>query len=79
MEYSYDTQGNAFLFFIFIVIIGFFIVLAFCFNVVMPFMKDRDYIKREMQRSDEKEYYYWKRELKRLYLSHIPIIGRLFR
>ncbi len=79
MEYSYSTVDNAFLLFIFIVIIGFFILLAYCFNVVMPFIKERNYIKMEMQRSDDKEYRYWKRELKRLYLSHIPIIGRFYR
>ena len=42
-------------------------------------MKARDYIKMEMQRSDGDEYYYWKSELKRLYISHIPILGRFFR
>lgn len=79
MEYSYSTEEDAFLLFVFVVIIGSFVVLAFFINVVMPFMKERDYIKMEMQRSDDEEYYYWKRELRRLYLSHIPIIGRFFR
>ena len=70
---------DTFLIFAFVVIIGFFIVLAVYFNIIAPFMKAREYIKMEMQRSDGNEYYYWKRELKRLYLSHIPIIGRFFR
>ena len=79
MTYSLDNADDTFLIFAFIVIIGLFIVLAFLFNVVMPFIKDRDYIRMEMQRSNDEEYYYWKRELKRLYISHIPIIGRFFR
>ena len=54
-------------------------VFVFYFYVVMPFIEERNYIKMEMQRSDDEEYYYWKRELKRLYLSQIPIIGILFR
>ena len=79
MAYTYDNTEDTFLIFAFVVIIGFFVVLAFYFNVIAPFMKARDYIKMVMQRSDGDEYYYWKRELKRLYISHIPIIGRFFR
>ena len=79
MAYTYDNMEDTFLIFAFVVIIGFFIVLAVYFNIIAPFMKAREYIKMEMQRSDGNEYYYWKRELKRLYLSHIPIIGRFFR
>ena len=62
-----------------IIIIGFFIIFAFYVKVVMPFMQKRDYIKKEIKRSDGEEYYHWKRELKRLYLAHVPIIGRFFR
>ena len=79
MAYTYDNTEDTFLIFAFVVIIVFFIVLVFYFNVIAPFMKARDYIKMEMQRSDGDEYYYWKSELKRLYISHIPIIGRFFR
>ena len=79
MAYTYDNTEDTFLIFAFVVIIGFFIVLAFYFNVIAPFMKARDYIKMEMQRNDGDEYCYWKSELKRLYISHIPIIGRFFR
>ena len=79
MAYTYDNTEDTFLIFAFVLIIGFFIVLAFYINVIAPFMKARDYIKMEMQRSDGDEYYYWKSELKRLYISHIPIIGRFFR
>ena len=79
MAYTYDNTEDTFLIFAFVVIIGFFVVLAFYFNVIAHFMKARNYIKMEMHRSDGNEYYYWKSELKRLYISHIPIIGRFFR
>ena len=79
MTYPLDNTEDTFLIFVFIVIFGFFVVMAFYFNVIAPFMKARDYIKMEMQRSDGNEYYYWKSELKRLYKAHIPIIGRFFR
>ena len=78
MKYSYATREDTFWIFI-LVIIVIFVVLMFCFNEVMSFMQERDYIKMEIKRSNDKEYYYWKRKLKKLYLSHIPIIGRFFR
>ena len=60
--------------------IGFFLFLAFIINFYLPFKEDRDYIKQEMERSfDEEEYRYWQRELKRLYLRSIPLIGRFFK
>ena len=79
MTYTYDNMEETFLIFAFLVIIGIFIVLVLCFNVVAPFIKEREYIKMEMQRSDGDEYDYWKSELKRMYVVHIPIIGRFFR
>lgn len=57
----------------------FFIILAVYFNVIAPFMEKRNRIKMEMQRSDGEEYYYWKGKLKKLYIEHIPIIGRFIR
>ena len=81
MDYSTDTILNdEFLIFIAALIIGLFIILAFIFNIFLPFMEERDYIKMEMQRSyEEEEYRYWRRELKYLYLRSIPIVGKFFR
>ena len=60
--------------------IGVFFILAILLNFYLPFKKDRDYIKMEMERSyGVDEYRYWKRELKQLYLHSIPLIGRFFR
>ena len=45
-------------------------------NIIRPFSEGRRYIKAEMHRAyNESEYRYWKRELKKLYISQIPILG----
>ncbi len=63
-----------------IMIIGTFLLFAYIINVYLPFKEERDYIKMEIARSyRKKEYEYWKRELRRLYLSLIPLLGRFFR
>ncbi len=62
-----------------VAIVIFFVLLVVYFEIIAPLMEDRARIKMEMYRSyDEEEYRYWKRELKRLYLRHIPLIGRFF-
>ena len=61
------------------VIIGFFLFIAFLVNFYIPFKETRDYIKREISRSQEKEERkFWKNEMRKLYLSALPIIGRFF-
>ena len=54
--------------------------VAVWFNSILPFMTERNYIKAEIERSfNDDEYKYWKSELRQLYLSYIPLIGRFFR
>lgn len=65
--------------FIFIVVILFLIVLTFYFKAVAPFVKRRKYIKMEMKRSNGEKYYYWKRELRKLYISRIPFMNKFLR
>ncbi len=61
-------------------IIGVFMIGALFVNIYLPFRKERKYIKMEMARScGEREYRYWQRKLKRLYLQSIPLIGRFFK
>ena len=76
MNYTTDTSSNGETEFVIIaVFIIFLIFIAFFINLYLPFKQDRDYIKAEMSRSHGKEeYLYWKRELKMLYISKIPII-----
>lgn len=79
------NQGKAFLSYteiiivIIIVIIILFFFVAFFINSYLPFMEERKYIKMEIGRTNGSEYRYWKKRLKNLYLSHIPIIRRFFK
>ena len=53
------------------------VVFSIYIRVVIPFLKERDYIKSEIKRSiTGSDYRHWKRELKRLYLLSVPFIGR---
>ena len=81
MDYSTDTLFNyEFLLLIHAMILGSFIVVALFVNFFIPFKEERDYIKMEMERSfEEEEYLYWKRELKMLYISKIPIVRYIVR
>ncbi len=81
MDYSTDTLLNDETGFVIIVVfIISFIVIAFFINSYLPFKKERDYIKIEITRSfEEEEYLYWRRELKMLYISKIPIVGSVVR
>ena len=51
--------------------------IAVYMNIIRPFSEGRRYIKAEIHRAyNESEYRYWKRELKKLYISQIPILGK---
>lgn len=80
MEYSTDIQLNEETGFVTIaVFIIFLLCIAFFKKPYHLFKEERDYIKMEMERSlSEEEYIYWKRELKILYISKIPIIRSVF-
>lgn len=73
--YNDTSNSETLLLCILICIIGLLLIIAFYINVLLPFIKEREYIIMELNRSDEKEYWYWRRKLKILYLSKIPIIG----
>lgn len=48
-------------------------------NTIKPFIRTRSYIKMKIATSDGMKYSYWKKELRKLYISHIPIFGRILR
>ena len=50
------------------------VLIAFIMGVIVPFNETRDFIKMEMNRASGRKYRYWKKELRNLYLSHIPIV-----
>ena len=55
------------------------VLISFVINVLVPFKENRDLIKMEMNRTKGRKHRYWKRELKKLYISHIPIVRWFFR
>lgn len=71
MSYIYGASENTFFIFMVIVIVVVFLLFSFYLNVFVPFMKERRYIKMEMQRSDDEEYKFWKNKLKKLFLKHM--------
>ncbi len=57
----------------------FFAISALYLEVIAPIIDDREYIIMKMRCSSSKEEYdYWRWELRRVYLRHIPIIGRFY-
>lgn len=53
-----------------------FVVAAFIVHFWLPFIKQRNYIKMEIRRSDGEEKKYYERQLKLFYASHIPLVRR---
>lgn len=63
-----------------IIILIFIIAILVQAFIIVPFREERSYIKMEMKRSTDRNIYlFWKRQLKRLYLKSIPIIGRFIK
>ncbi len=52
------------------------IAVGIYWKVVLPFMKEREYILTELERAYDDEYNYWERRLKRLYIRSIPLVGK---
>ncbi len=77
MIYTQNIQDNTIWLLILLICLIFIVFLAFYFNIMKPFTETRDYIKTEMQRTEGEERLFWKNKLKRWYILHIPIIGRL--
>ncbi len=46
-------------------------------KIIIPFNNEKAYIKSEIARSFGRERKYWKRRLKKLYVSAIPLLGKL--
>ena len=61
--------------FMFILIFILVLIALFYIKVWIPFANDKRYIKMEIERSTGKKKDFWKKQLKILYLLHIPIIG----
>lgn len=74
-----DITTDIFLQFLAIILILFFIIviaMKFIMNVYIPFLDEREYIQMEIARNGGSERQHWERELRRLYIGSIPIIGK---
>lgn len=77
-SFEYQNENITLLTFL-VIFILFVVIMIYYFNVVVPFLDKRRYIKMEMNRSDGNEYLRWKSKLKNHYLEHIPLFGRFIR
>ena len=59
-----------------VILIFMIFMVKYIMNVYMPFVDDRDFILLEIRRTHGDERIHWKNELKRLYISQIPFVGR---
>ena len=77
MYYTNDIRTGSMTAFLTIVFLLSAIIVVFGFYWYIPFKEKRKYIKMEISRTKGERQCYWKRELKKLYISQIPIIGNL--
>ena len=70
---------NDAMFYIVIFVVSLFVLgfYAFYVKIIKPLIEKKNSIKEEMLYSHGRERDYWKRELKKFYISCIPIIGKL--
>lgn len=59
-----------------VILIFIILMMKFITCVYLPFADDRDFIKLEIMRSHGNERIHWQHEMKRLYLSMIPLVGK---
>ena len=69
-------ENESMLLFVICIITVLLAAIIWFFRTLLPFMSARVEIKMELSRSRGKEYIFWKRELRRLYVSLIPIVGK---
>lgn len=61
-----------------LIIILLLLIRVFIEFVWVPFSEERLFIKMEIKRTEGEERHFWKKELRRLYIRSIPIIGNLY-
>lgn len=76
---DFNNMENDIFILIALIAVIFIAISLFYLEVIAPIIDERAYIKMKMRCSSSKEEYdYWQWELRRVYLRHIPIIGRFF-
>ena len=75
---EYTAQMNDAMFYIVIFVVSLFVLgfYAFYVKIIKPLIEKKNSIKEEMRYSHGREHAYWKKELKRFYISCIPFIGK---
>ena len=66
---------NSTMYFVCVLII-FYILSVILYFLTKAFRENGRYIKGEIKRSSGERRLYWKKELKKHYVSHIPIVGK---
>ena len=74
-----NTQRNEFIIFQIVMVLLIIVLTIYYFRKVVPIMREAKRIKAEINRCTGDERKYWQKKLKKLYLSNIPFIGKLFR
>ena len=82
MEYTHMENIYSFDFLAFILAGILFLLLLFSLALVenfKEFIEERRYLKMEIKNSGNSTVRYWKRELRWLYITHIPFLGSILR
>ena len=64
---------------IFLIMLVFVLLTKYYLNTVVPFRRERNYLKSEINRSQGRERRYWENKLKEHYLYNTPVIGGILR
>ena len=75
-DYSFGEKPTDFLIALVVLAFGLLLVMMYYYMVCIPLAREIREIKNEIKTSSGRERAYWKKELKKLYLSYIPIIGK---
>lgn len=62
-----------------IIVLIIIVLTVYYFKKIIPLNREAKQIKAEINRCTGDERKYWKKKLKKLYLSNIPFFGKLFR
>lgn len=74
---GYFTEQDIGIFKVIMVIVIAICVIGYIVQVIVPYFRERKYIKMELGRCSHREEHIWKRRLLRLNISIIPIFGPL--
>lgn len=71
------TNSDFIIIFVILVPVLMMCIAAYCIGTIKPFIEARAYVKTELQRTlGEPEYKYWRREMSKLYVELIPLLGK---